>query len=420
MGAIEDPLGMQVWLTTLTTMAYLALIRVTIGGTLMLYRKLGKTDLEVSVLGFGCMRLPIVNGSSAVDIFDPNKPIDEREAGEMIRHAIENGINYFDTAYPYHGGNSETFLGKKLKEHRKNIFIATKLPAFLVQGEADFEPFLAEQLKRLQTDYFDVYLLHGLNRQTWDKMKKFGSLDFLDKIVADGRVRYVGFSFHDDIKIFKEIVDSYDWSLCQIQYNYFDENYQAGREGLEYAASRDIGVVVMEPLRGGKLVDKIPVEIQTLWDSAPVRRTPVEWALRWVWNHGGVSTALSGMSSVEQLVENLRIADDARSNSLSASELELIGRVRDEYRKMLKIQCTGCAYCMPCPQGVNIPLNFSLYNDIFMFKDADINIMLYNQFLTPEERASNCAECGECEEHCPQEINVSEELKKVHEKLANL
>ena len=386
----------------------------------MLYRKLGKTGLDVSALGFGCMRLPIVNGSSAVDIFDPNKPIDEEAAGEMIRHAIENGINYFDTAYPYHGGNSETLLGKKLKQHRKSILIATKLPAWLVQDETDFERFLSEQLKKVETDHFDIYLLHGLNRLTWQNMKKLGSLDFLDKTLADGRVRHAGFSFHDDVKIFKEIVDSYNWSLCQIQYNYFDENYQAGREGLEYAASRGLGIVIMEPLRGGKLVDRIPAGVQRLWDSAPVRRTPVEWALRWVWNHGEVSTALSGMSSMAQLVDNLRIAEDARANTLSAVELDLIGRVRDKYRTMLKVQCTGCAYCMPCPQGVNIPLNFSLYNDLFMFKDGDINLMIYNQILTPEERAANCAECGECEEHCPQEIRISEELKKVHEKLADL
>jgi hypothetical protein len=386
----------------------------------MQYRKLGKTGLDVSILGFGCMRLPIVNGSKAVDIFDPSKPIEEKEAGEMIRYAIENGINYFDTAYPYHGGNSESFLGKALKEHRKNIFIATKLPAWMVQDERDLERFLNEQLKKLQTDYFDVYLLHGLNRQLWPDMKKLGSLEFLDKIVADGRVRFAGFSFHDDVKIFKEIVDSYDWSLCQIQYNYFDENYQAGKEGLEYAASRGPGIVVMEPLRGGKLVDRIPEDIQAIWDSAPVRRTPVEWALRWVWNHEKVSTALSGMSSMGQLVENMRISQDAKANDLSDIELDLIGKVRDKYRAMLKIPCTGCAYCMPCPQGVNIPMNFTLYNDLFMFKDGDINLMIYNQLFTPEERASNCAECGECEEHCPQGIKVSEELKKVHEKLSEL
>jgi predicted aldo/keto reductase-like oxidoreductase len=384
----------------------------------MLYRKLGKTGCDVSILGFGCMRFPIVGSTSAVDLFDPNKPIDETAASEMIRHAIEHGVNYFDTAYPYHGGQSEVFLGTKLKPYREKVFLATKLPTWLVQGQHDFERFLGEQLKRLKTEYIDFYLLHGLNRQAWAGMKELGALDFLNQVLADGRIRYAGFSFHDDVKIFKEIVDSYDWAMCQIQYNYFDENYQAGKEGLEYAASRGLGVVVMEPLRGGKLVDRIPEEVQRLWDSASVKRTPAEWALRWIWNHLEVPTALSGMSSMAQLIENIRIAEDAEAGTLSESELQLIAKVCEAYRNMLQIGCTGCAYCMPCPSGVNIPLNFSLYNDTFMFKDEDLNFMLYNHLLTPEQRASNCAECGECEELCPQQIRIPEELKKVHSRLA--
>lgn len=384
----------------------------------MLYRKLGKTGCDVSVLGFGCMRFPIVGGTGAVDLFDPSKPIDEMAAREMIHYAIEHGINYFDTAYPYHGGQSEVFLGKHLKPHRKKVLLATKLPTWLVQGRQDFERFLGEQLERLETDYVDFYLLHGLNRQSWASMKELGALDFLNKVMADGRIRYAGFSFHDDVKIFKEIVDSYDWAMCQIQYNYFDEYYQAGKEGLSYAASKGAGVVIMEPLRGGKLTDRIPEQVQTLWDSAPVKRTPAEWALQWVWNHGEVSTALSGMSSMAQLVENIRIAEDAGAGTLSGAELQVVAEVCEVYRNMLRIGCTGCAYCVPCPNGVNIPLNFSLYNDCFMFKDEDINFMLYNHMLTPEQKASNCAECGECEEHCPQQIKIPEELKKVHAKLA--
>ena len=384
----------------------------------MLYRKLGKTGCDVSVLGFGCMRLPIIGGTSAVDLFDPNKPIDETSASEMIHYAIEHGINYFDTAYPYHGGQSEAFLGKYLKPYREKVFLATKLPTWLVQGQHDFERLLSEQFKRLQTDYIDFYLLHGLNRQAWASMKELGALDFLDKALADGRIRFAAFSFHDDVKIFKEIVDSYDWAMCQIQYNFFDEHYQAGKEGLMYAASKGIGTVIMEPLRGGKLTDRIPEEVQRLWDSASVKRTPVAWALRWVWNHSEVSTALSGMSSMAQLIENLRIAEDAKAGTLSESELQLIAEVCEAYRNMLQIGCTGCAYCMPCPNGVNIPLNFSLYNDSFMFKDEDLNFMLYNHLLTPEQRASNCAECGECEELCPQQLKIPVELKKVHARLS--
>jgi len=218
--------------------------------------------------------------------------------------------------------------------------------------------------------------------------------------------------------IFKEIIDAYDWTMCQIQFNYFDENYQAGKEGLEYAASKGIGVVIMEPLRGGRLTEGIPEEVQEIWNSAQKKRTPAEWAMRWVWNHPEVSTALSGMSTMEQLKENISLAGKALPHSLSADELELIGQAKQIYTNMLQIDCTGCAYCMPCQNGVNIPMNFSLYNDTFMFKDAEIAPLLYNYMLSPEQRASNCQECGECEEHCPQHIDIKEELKKVHEKLS--
>lgn len=383
----------------------------------MQYRTLGKSDCEVSVLGFGCMRLPMLDSTRAVDRFDPNKAIDEEEATRMIHYAIDHGINYFDTAYVYHGGKSETLLGKALKAHRDGVMIATKLPTWLAQTPDDFDRFLDEQLKKLETEYIDLYLLHGLNRAVWQKMMEMDVLGFLDKILSDGRVRYAGFSFHDDVKIFKEIIDSYQWTFCQIQYNYFDENYQAGREGIEYAAAKGIGVVVMEPLRGGKLTDKMPEEIQALWDSAETRRTPAEWALRWVWDHEEVSIALSGMSTMSQLMENIKIAEDAYTGSLSEKELKLIGKVRASYRRMLKIDCTGCAYCMPCPSGVNVPLNLSLYNDMFMFKDSEVNVLLYNHMLSPEQRASNCSECGECEDQCPQHIEIREELKNVHKRL---
>ena len=383
----------------------------------MQYRTLGKSDCEVSVLGFGCMRLPMLDSTRAVDRFDPNKAIDEEEATRMIHYAIDHGINYFDTAYVYHGGKSETLLGKALKAHRDGVMIATKLPTWLAQTPDDFDRFLDEQLKKLETEYIDLYLLHGLNRAVWQKMMEMDVLGFLDKILSDGRVRYAGFSFHDDVKIFKEIIDSYQWTFCQIQYNYFDENYQAGREGIEYAAAKGIGVVVMEPLRGGKLTDKMPEEIQALWDSAETRKTPAEWALRWVWDHEEVSIALSGMSTMSQLMENIKIAEDAYTGSLSEKELKLIGKVRASYRRMLKIDCTGCAYCMPCPSGVNVPLNLSLYNDMFMFKDSEVNVLLYNHMLSSEQRASNCSECGECEDQCPQHIEIREELKNVHKRL---
>jgi predicted aldo/keto reductase-like oxidoreductase len=381
----------------------------------MLYRKLGKNGPDVSVLGFGCMRLPILNATgNATDIFDPNKHIDDEQATQMVQHAISQGINYFDTAYGYHGGQSENFLGKVLKGKRERVLLATKLPVWLVQKTEDFDRLLDEQLVRLDSPYVDFYLLHALGRKQWDCMKGLGIPGMLEKARADGRIRQVGFSFHDDLHTFKEIVDAYQWDICQIQYNFFDRDFQAGREGLRYAAAKGMGMVVMEPLRGGRLTERIPEEIRALWDEAPTRRTPAEWALRWVWNHPEVSMALSGMSNMSQLQENLRIAADARPESLSSEELALVDQVTELYRSKLKVPCTSCAYCLPCPHGVNIPMNFSLYNDTFMFKDADLSVMLYNHFLPAESRASNCTACGACEERCPQHIHIVEELKKVH------
>ncbi|MCJ7517182.1 MAG: aldo/keto reductase, partial [Methanomassiliicoccales archaeon] len=293
----------------------------------------------------------------------------------------------------------------------------TKLPVWLVQKEDDFERYFNEQMERLDTDYFDVYLIHGLDRKLWERVRELRLLDALERVLAARRVRHVGFSFHDDVRIFKQIVDGYDWAICQIQYNYFDRNYQAGREGLEYAASKGLGVVVMEPLRGGKLTNKIPDQVQKIWDLSVPKRTPVEWALRWIWNHSEVSTLLSGMSSMSQLKENIKIANDVRPFLLSTKDLELIDRVTEIYRKMRVVDCTACSYCMPCPQGVNIPLNFTLYNDTSVFEALGNAAMRYNEMLSPEQRASECAACGECEERCPQHIPIIEELKKVHARL---
>jgi uncharacterized protein len=295
--------------------------------------------------------------------------------------------------------------------------IATKLPVWNIEKAEDFERIFAEQLSKLDTDYVDVYLVHGLGAATWKKMYDLGVLNFMDGLRASGRIRFAGFSFHDEIKVFKSIIDAYDWDVCQIQYNFYDRDYQAGKEGLEYAASRDIGVVVMEPLRGGKLVDKIPPEIQNLWDSAPIKRSPVEWAMRWVWNHREVSTVLTGSSTLDQIKDHTLIVNDAAPDSLTPEDLSLIDLVRSAYRKMLKVDCTGCAYCMPCPNGVDIPHNLQLYNDFFLFKGAEFNKFAYNQFLAPEQRASGCIECLLCLDKCPQKINVPEELKKVHQVL---
>jgi uncharacterized protein len=385
----------------------------------MLYRKLGKTGIDVSALGFGCMRLPLVGGiKKSTDVFDASNPIDEGLAIEMFETAIAAGVNYFDTAYPYHGGLSEKFLGRALKPHRDKIMLATKFPTWFAQTESDFDKFMNEQLERLQTSYFDFYLIHGLNRVLWDKMKKMNVFAFIERILKDGRARHIGFSYHDDAALFKEIVDAYDWSMCLLQYNYYDENEQAGRAGLEYAAAKGMGIVVMEPLRGGKLAAGVPERAMRIWDGAEKKRTPAEWAMRWVWNHPQVTSALSGMNSPAQLAENLAVANDALPGALTASELELYPKVKAVYRELMKVNCTGCAYCVPCPNNVDIPQNFSLYNDTFMFSDAETSYMIYNNFVPPEARASNCTECGQCEEHCPQQIKIMDELKNVHARLA--
>ncbi len=380
----------------------------------MLRRKLGKLDVDVPVLGFGCMRLPLAGRDDTMARFDPNAPIDEDQVRRMIEYAIDHGIDYFDTAYMYHGGNSEKLVGRILAPVRDRIMLTTKLPCRWCETADDFEKHLTEQLERLQTDYLDFYLMHGLDADTWERMQGLGILDFMARIQADGRARHIGFSFHDGTPAFKKIVDAYDWHLCQIQYNYLDEDFQAGREGLEYAAAKGIGVVIMEPLRGGRIVQNIPDDIQALWDSAPVKRTPVEWALRWVWNHNQVAMVLSGMSTMEQVLENVGYTEAALPGSLSAEELDLVREVARSYRRKLAVDCTACAYCMPCPNGVNIPMCLSLYNDFGMFEPKDLPRAFYNNMMKEDQRADQCIQCGECEEKCPQQIPIMYTLPKVH------
>lgn len=383
----------------------------------MRYRKLGKANVDTSVLSFGAMRLPMIGSKSPMDGFNPDIPIDEVEATKMIHHAMEQGINYFDTAYGYHAGKSEVFVGKVLRDHRSKVMIATKLPVWNIEKPQDMEKIFQEQLGRLQTDYVDVYHVHGLSAPMWEKMKKMGVLEFMDGLVRSGRIRFAGFSFHDELKIFKEIVDAYDWSVCQIQYNFYDRDYQAGKAGLDYAAARNIGIVVMEPLRGGKLVDPIPPEIQEIWDSASSKKSPVEWAMRWVYNHPDVSTVLTGASTLAQLKDHTRGVKDAAPNSLTAEELALFDRVCAEYRKMVRVDCTGCGYCMKCPNGVNIPSNFAIYNDAFLFKSVEQSSFMYQNFLPPDERASGCTDCLLCLEKCPQKIDIPKDLKEVEKLL---
>jgi len=377
----------------------------------MQYRQLGPFK-DISILGMGCMRLPVIDGDES--------RIDEPAATHLLHRAVDQGINYFDTAYPYHQGHSETFLGRALESERlrDRVLLATKLPSWAIESRQDCDRYLDEQLQRLRTDRIDCYLLHALKADWWYKLYDLGVLDFLDRAIADGRIGCAGFSFHDELPLFKEIVDAYDWSFCQIQYNYMDEDIQAGRRGLEYAADKGLGVIVMEPLRGGHLARPAPAEIQQLWDRSEVQRSPAEWALRFVWNRPEVTCLLSGMNDLQQIVENCRIADQTQPGSLSSEELALIETVRDTMRKRIKVPCTACNYCLPCPAGVNIPRIFSIFNDCFIYGDRLFPHRIYSITMNTAELASNCTRCGKCEAACPQQIAIMEMLEEAHRVLS--
>jgi predicted aldo/keto reductase-like oxidoreductase len=381
----------------------------------MLYRKLGKTGEEVSALGFGLMRLPILDNNI--------ERIDEEKAKEMVRHAIDQGVNYLDTAYPYHSaslnasGASESFTARLLEDgYRQKVKLATKLPSWLIQEEADFERYLNEQLERLQTDCIDFYLAHSLDGQSWPQVKEAGFYKFIEGALSSGRVKHVGFSFHDDFPAFKEIVDAYDWGFCQIQYNYVDECYQAGRAGLEYAAERGLGVVVMEPLRGGALVDGLSPAARELFRRAHPDKSDAAWGLEWILNHPEVSLVLSGMSELSQVQDNVAVASRVEAGSMTPEELAVVEQVKKVLASVHKVDCTGCRYCMPCPHGVNIPDNFKLYNVAFALDQLDVSRSRYG-FLLDGQQAGCCVECGTCEPLCPQGIKIIEKLKEVHETL---
>jgi predicted aldo/keto reductase-like oxidoreductase len=371
----------------------------------MHYRRFGTLHMDVSALGFGAMRLPIVDNDPA--------HVDEAEAIRMIRYAIDHGVTYVDTAYPYHKGTSEVVVGKALQEgYRERVSLATKMPTWLVTSPDDLDKYFSEQLERLQTDHIDFYLLHALNKERWPSMVDLKVCEWAEHQMEENRITYLGFSFHDNLEVFKEIVDSYDWTFCQIQYNYMDEHYQAGTEGLKYAASRNLGVVVMEPIRGGQLAADPPRPIQEIWERAPLTRTPADWALQWVWNHPEVSVVLSGMSTMTHVKENVASAEKSGPHTLTDEELRIIAEVRDMYRTLCPIPCTNCSYCLPCPNGVRIPRIFEIYNEAVMYNSPDRARRFY-AFLKEGERADSCEKCGNCEEVCPQSIEIREWLSKV-------
>lgn len=373
-----------------------------------------KSGDMLSILGFGCMRLPTKGGS-----------IDETRAIAMIHDAIEKGVNYFDTAYIYHAGKSEPLLGKALLGgYRQRVKIATKLPPFMVKSLDNAKKIMSTQLARLQTDCIDYYLLHMLtDKAMFDRLKSLGVMEWLEKLKKDGTIKNIGFSFHGGKTDFELILKAYPWDFCQIQYNYLDENNQATKSGLCLAAALGIPVIVMEPLRGGKLVNNLPNKVIKAFQSYDAIRSPAEWALRWIWNHKEVNVVLSGMSNEEQVAENIKTASDAKENSLSEGEFKVFEEVKKVIMEGTKVPCTGCGYCMPCPHGVNIPGCFSSYNDKYLLNDK-LSRWKYMQTLgamsIKPSFASQCKECGKCENHCPQNIAIRKELKVVSKEMEGI
>ncbi len=373
----------------------------------MLFRDFGTTGARYSALGFGSMRMPHVAGEPA--------QVKELEAIDMIRRAIDGGVTYIDTAYGYHGGNSEVVVGKALRDgYRARVALADKLPVWLAKEPADFERLLTEQLQRLGDEHIDLYLLHSLNRDSWRRVRDMGILDFMAKETDRGRIGRLGFSFHDSYEVFTDIVDAFDWEFCQIMLNYMDTQYQAGEAGLKYAAGKGLAVVIMEPLRGGKLAAGLPDEVEAAFRGLHPEWSPAEWGLRAVFDRPEVSVVLSGMSSMSQVEENLRIASEAGPGNLGDAERQALSRAREVFISRIRIGCTECKYCQPCPNGVAISSVFGMYNNACMFSDMSALERQYSDLVKAEKDASRCAECGQCEPLCPQNLHIIELLKKVH------
>ncbi|MFW5995961.1 MAG: aldo/keto reductase [Halanaerobiaceae bacterium] len=369
----------------------------------MKYRNFGENDWEISILGFGAMRLPL-SGTG-------EEEIDVNRAVTMIQYAIDNGVNYVDTAWPYHKGESEKVVARALKNgYREKVKLATKLPTWELENPEDMDKYLDKQLAKLEVDTIDCYLLHALNGERWDKYKNLNVGSWVDRIKKQGKIDHIGFSFHGEYEVFEKIIDEFNWDFCQIQYNYLDTEYQAGRKGLKYAADRGLPVIIMEPLRGGKLAADPPQTVQEILKDASKERTPAEWALQWLWNQPEITTVLSGMSTLEQVKENIESASRAEVNSLSDRELEIIEHLKSAFRP--QVDCTRCNYCMPCPSGVNIPQIFSLYNDAILYDDFQEQKKKY-QDMEAGARASACIECARCESACPQKLPIIKLLKDV-------
>ena len=375
----------------------------------MIYREIPKNGDKLSALGYGLMRLPTKMGRI-------NEPLAEKQ----ILEAIEKGINYFDTAVPYHSGKSESFFGKVLAKNncRNKVKIADKLPHWQCGSKEEMHKVLDEQLAKLQTEYIDYYLIHALNGELWDKAKAHGVIEFINEALESGKIINAGFSFHGLTEDFNRIVDDYPWSFCQIQYNFLDTENQAGTAGLKYAASKDMAVMIMEPLRGGNLAKTPPPSVRKIWTKADHKRTPAEWSFRWLWNQPEVTVILSGMNDDAHIAENMAIAEKGEANSLTEKEVAIVDEAAAEFRSVMRVGCTGCQYCMPCPAGVDIPGSFTHYNSKHAFKDKQASMFYAFQMggmVGKPALASQCVQCGKCVKKCPQSIDIPAELEKVAE-----
>ena len=371
----------------------------------MQYRDFGKTGIKVSALGFGAMRLPILQGEQ----------VDEERAVSMIRHAIDEGVNYIDTAYPYHQGESERIVGNALRDgYREKTYLATKCPVWKLEKPEDFDEVLDEQLKKLQTDHIDFYLLHALSRDRFeDKIKKFDLVKRMEKAREDGKIKYLGFSFHDSYDVFQDILDYYEgWDFCQIQYNYVDLEHQAGLKGLKAAADKGLAVVVMEPLLGGKLADPAD-HVKKVF---PEEKSTVEYALDFIWDQQEVSLLLSGMSDEKQLRENLEYADRSHIGMVTEEEKQIYKKAKEIFDSMALVGCTGCRYCLPCPFGLEIPEIFSYYNMTAAHKEDEAKA----GYEAMGVKAEDCKACHHCEKECPQMIKISEVMPEVAKVFAKL
>lgn len=384
----------------------------------MLKRLVKRNGDELFPLGLGAMRLPTKKGS-----------IDKDVAKEYILYAIDNGLNYIDTAYPYHNGASETFLGEILNTYDSNgvryydkVKISTKLPSWLVKSRGDMDSFLNEQLSRLKTDSIDYYFIHNVDLAGVKRLQDLGLNDFLEKSKAEGKIKNIGFSYHGAHEGFNETVDLFDWDMVLVQYNYLDTNVQAGYDGIGYAYSKDIAVFIMEPLKGGLLAVDVPEEAESIFREVDNDRSNVDWALSWILNHKEVTCVLSGMGSISDVKENMAIANRVKTNSFSDEELATVKEVQRIIQSLLRVNCTSCGYCLPCPKGVNIPECFKIYNEKFLFRKKGLGIlsnavmkyfMIVSGITNKDASAGLCNGCGKCKRHCPQSIDIPKELKVV-------